>query len=91
MRTIEEVLATYTIADKEGLADALIQREDEVVGMIHNAATQFGMMPAIVAEVIATIGIGTPPDDETRNLIRMNFITLMEDLQRQHREQHPDN
>ena len=68
------------------LTSALVQREDEMADMFRMAGAQFGMFPQIIAEVFAEVGIGTPVDEQQRTLIHAQFVALMEELERQHRE-----
>lgn len=65
------------------LTAALVEREDEMADLFRLAGMQFGLYPWIVAEVFADVGIGTPPTEENRTLIRAQFIAGMEELQRQ--------
>lgn len=73
---------------KGALTRALHAREDAMAGIFFLAAQQFGMFPQIVAEVIAEAGLGTPPSEAEREIIRQNFTNLMEEVQRHWREQH---
>lgn len=86
MTTVADVLGRYTVTDPAGLESALLEREDGMVSSLHMAAVQFGLYPQIVAEVIASIGLGTPPDPDTRALIHGNFVRLMEQIQTAMRE-----
>lgn len=89
MTTLDEVLANYTVTDPEGLKRALVAREDGMRDILSLAGAQFGLFPAIVAEVLAQVGLGTEPSEEERDYIRTQFVALMEELQRQHREGNP--
>lgn len=79
------------LARVEGLTDEqraslralLLVREDNMADHFRLAAQQFGMYPEIVAEVIASAGLGSPMSDEARMLIRSNFVTLMRRLQQE--------
>lgn len=81
--TIDEVLDNYTVTDQAGLKAALLNREDAIRDLLFLAGTQFGLFPFIVAEVIAEVGLGTPPVEEERTMIRNNFQNGMEELRRQ--------
>lgn len=67
----------------EALVRALVEREDLMADMLRMAGMQFGVYPQIVAEVFAEVGIGSPVDGGQRQLIRHQFVQLMEELQRQ--------
>lgn len=84
--TINEVLNQYTVTDPEGLERALLSREDAIREMLFLAGQQFGLMPFIVAEVLATVGLGTPPPEDERVMIRQNFQRGMEELLRQQQQ-----
>jgi hypothetical protein len=61
----------------------LTAREDQIADYLRLAGAQFGMYPWIIAEVLAQIGLGTPPSEDERTLIRRQFIEGMEELRRQ--------
>lgn len=89
--SIDEILDQFEELEpptKAGLRAHLITREDQMAGIFFLAAQQFGMFPQIVAEVIAEAGLGTPPSEEEREIIRRNFTNLMEQIQQAWREQH---
>ena len=65
------------------MTDFLMQREDQIAETLRVAGSQFGLFPEIVAEVLTEIGIGTPPDDTTREFIKQNFIARMQWIQQQ--------
>jgi hypothetical protein len=65
------------------LSAALIEREDTIADQLRMAGMQFGLFPQIVAEVLAEVGLGTPPSPEARQEIRNQFTALMEEIQRQ--------
>jgi hypothetical protein len=65
------------------LQAVLMRREDEIAETLRVAGAQFGLFPEIVAEVLTEIGIGTPPDDTTREFIKQNFIARMQWIQQQ--------
>lgn len=84
MTTIADVLATQGI-DVEGengavLHEALLAREEELVGVLAINAVQFGVHPEIMAEVFAAIGIGRPKSDEEKALIHATYVAHMERL-----------
>jgi hypothetical protein len=85
--TIESIVRAHydnpATPPPEVLVQALVDREDRIVEQLHMAGMQFGLYPQIIAEVLATVGLGTPPSVEGRALIRQQFIALMEELQRQ--------
>ena len=73
----------------EGLHQALMEREDGMRDLLFLAGQQFGLFPAIVAEVLAEVGLGSPHNDEERNMIRANFNQLMEQFARAQRGEGP--
>lgn len=83
--TVRETVHTLGLdpESEDLLVTALMAREDIMVSALHMAGIQFGMMPGIVAEVLASIGIGTPPTDDERLLIRRNFIDTINSLREQ--------
>lgn len=83
MSTIKEILHEHD-ADNDQLEAALMKREDEIADALRLNGLQFGLYPEIVAEVLATIGIGTPPDEFARVMIRQQFETLMRRLHEEH-------
>lgn len=66
------------------LIEALTKREDDIADRLRLAGQQFGLYPEIVAEVLAEVGLGSPPTPEARQMIHDNFINLMERLRREH-------
>jgi hypothetical protein len=87
--SIDQVLDRFSVSDKAGLKAALLEREDAQADLLRTAGGQFGLFPEIVAEVITEIGIGTPPDEVTREFIRSNFTNRMAWIQEQQRGQQP--
>ena len=65
------------------LQTILLSREDQIAEALRMAGSQFGLFPEIVAEVLTEIGLGTPPDDTTREFIKSNFIARMQWIQQQ--------
>jgi hypothetical protein len=64
------------------LRTLLLAREDEMATQARLYGQQFGMFPGIVAEVIAQIGLGTPPTTEERLIIHNNFHAAVEQIRR---------
>jgi hypothetical protein len=92
--TLEEVVYAYrTLAEGSGTVDwddmvvALTAREDSMADGLRLAGSNLGAMPEFVAEVIAQIGLGTPPSEEGRALLRQQFAARMAWLQEQFRQQ----
>ena len=84
---IDAVLRT-TVPDmsddlRARLTVALVERENEMADLFRMAGIQFGLYPWIVAEVFAEVGIGTPPTDEARAMIRQQFLDGMAQLRAQ--------
>jgi hypothetical protein len=84
----EMVLASYSDGRwrRGDLIAALTRREDEMADSLRLAAQRFGLYPEIVAEVLAEVGLGTPPSPEARQMIHDNFVNLMERLRREHEQ-----
>lgn len=85
MYTLSHVLSHFPEVPEETrsrMYAQLVNREDAMVGILHMAGVQFGLFPQIVAEVLAEVGLGTPRSDEEREMIRLSFNTLMEQIQR---------
>lgn len=68
------------VQDAATIIAACTAREDEIADQLRMAGTQFGLFPEIVAEVLADIGLGTPPTPEARAMIHANYHALMERL-----------
>lgn len=88
-QSIREIVAEYAgssglEARHEALIAALYAREDNIGDLLRLAGQQFGMYPQIVSEVLAQVGVGTPLDETTREFIRAQFVTLMQQLREQH-------
>ena len=81
--TILERIEGLTDEQRVGLRTLLLVREDNMADYFRLAAQQFGMYPEIVAAVIVDAGLGTPPSDAEKTLIRTNFVNLMARLQRE--------
>lgn len=85
--TLEEIITQWVEADPplepEALLSALYTREDTLKIVFNLAGAQFGLMPFIVSEVLAQVGLGTPMSDEERALIHRNFQAGMEEIRRQ--------
>lgn len=60
----------------------LLSREDNIADHLRLAARQFNVKAEIVAEVLVQAGLGTPPSKEQRDLIRQNYLNLMDKTQR---------
>jgi len=64
--------------------EQLVGREQAMSDMFRLAGAQFGLYPQIVAEVLAEAQMGEPIEAAQREMIRAQFVALMEELQRQH-------
>jgi hypothetical protein len=60
--------------------EALVNREEQMAGVLHLAGQQFGLFPQIVAEVLAEVGMGAPKTTEERVMIHSSFHILMEQI-----------
>lgn len=80
MTTIADIIGLSTIpeGERQVIVNALVAREDDVADYLRLTAVQYGLYPEIVAESIAASGLGSPPSEEERTLIRTNWVGLME-------------
>lgn len=89
MMTVDYCLQRATAEDGtvnvEVLKAMLVTREDLMADHLRLAAQQFGLMPQIVAEVVAQLGLGTPLSEEERALVHQNFVTLMQQIEAERR------
>lgn len=83
------VESAFSAADREAIQAALVNRENHIADFLRLAAVQFGLFPQIVAEVIADVGLGTPPTPEVRTMIHQQFHGLMEAIARAQRGDGP--
>lgn len=75
---------------EEALLAALYQREDAISDALRALGAQFGLHPEIVADVVTNVvALGSPVPQETHQLIRAQFIALMERLAREQRGEGP--
>lgn len=80
--TLAAVVHEHYGSGEEALLAALTAREDVVADALRLMATQFGLYPEIVAEVVTNaIRLGTPVPEETHQHIRNQFVALMQRLQ----------
>jgi hypothetical protein len=88
--TIESVVRQHyddpATPPPEALVQALVERENTMADMFRMAGIQFGLYPQIMAEVFAEVGIGSPISPEQRQMVRTQFIALMQEFERQQRE-----
>lgn len=84
-QTIADLVDIY-VGDRDRLVAALTAREDALADVLRLAGVQFGLYPELVAEVLASVGLGTPPSPEMRELIRVNFTARMEQLRRDYEQ-----
>lgn len=82
-----EQATTDGVINPDVLRAMLRTREDLMADHLRLAAQQFGLMPQIVAEVVAQLGLGTPLSAEERALVQQNFIALMEQIAEAQRQQ----
>lgn len=82
--SIEDVLIKVARenVDTKGTIALLQEREDLICDGLRAAGMQFGLFPAIVAEVLMEVELGTPPSAEQRTLIHNQFHLQMEELRR---------
>lgn len=90
--TLAEIAARFPdqISTADELFMTLRAREDNMADIFRLAGMQFGLFPFIVSEVIAQVGLGTPPSEEERDLIRRAYVEGMEELQRQQQPPPPE-
>jgi hypothetical protein len=68
------------VVNPDVLRALLVAREDNMADHLRLAGAQFGLIPELVAAVIADLGLGTPLSDEERIIIRNNFINKMREI-----------
>jgi hypothetical protein len=86
-----EVIGFDTSTEEGNLVrTALMARDNATADFLRLSGQQFGLRPEFVAEVIAQSGLGDRPTPAERELIRRNFITLMEQMRREFNEQPPN-
>ncbi len=81
--TERDQLDAKTFTDLERV---LTEREDNIKDILLMAGVQFGLMGFVTAEVLAQVGLGTPPSEQERQLIRDSYINGMNELMRQQQE-----
>ena len=82
MDTLAEIVDRANSIEDPSLMRDLLAREDAIRDSLQFAAMQYGLFPQIVAEVIAELGIGTPPPPEVRAHIRAQYEGLMAEIRR---------
>jgi hypothetical protein len=97
--TIQEVLArvkvqhpndvNWTAAGFGAVQEALLERENQIVDLLHMAGSQFGLFPQIVAQVLSQVRLGTPKSEAERLLLHQQFVALMEQIARAQRGEGP--
>ena len=90
--SLREVLESHDFDVEDGgvgqaVYEGLLIREDLMAEHLRVAGLMFGAHPPIVAEALATIGIGTPLGEEQRAFIRTQFINHIEALRRAYEEE----
>lgn len=83
------VLERWGLDTDERLVAALREREDNIADLLRMAGLQFGLFPQIVSEVLAESGLGTPVPAEEREMIRAQFVALMEQIAAANRGEGP--
>jgi hypothetical protein len=80
--SIADIVNRYDLPDTDAraLTQALVDREQAMVDVLHQAGMQFGLFPQIVAEVLAQVEMGEPIPTEQRALIHSQFHVLMEQI-----------
>lgn len=88
MTTIREVLeatmrGTHPVVIGR-VEEALLAREDNIADTLRMTGVEsFGLEPAIIAEVLTEVGLGTPPSTEARAEIHNQFHATIERLRRE--------
>lgn len=80
MKTIEEILSEHITGDAlipEGLNAALIEREQEAMDTLRIVASEFGLLPPVVAKVICLLGLGTPCEGDERKHVDEQYAALL--------------
>ena len=82
MTSITEIVASSTVpeAERAVLVASLVERENIMADQLRSLGQQFGLYPEIVAESLASVGMGSPLDETTRAYVRQQFVDLMERL-----------
>jgi hypothetical protein len=80
--SIESVLDQHLGARPPSLAEALVEREEQIADILRIVGVQWGVLPPIMAEVFAQIGLGRPISTEQRALIHSQFHRAVEAIQR---------
>jgi hypothetical protein len=86
VRAILDQVQGLSEGERQALAVALVQRENEMADKLRMIGAQFGMYPQIVALALAEVGLGTPVTEEELALLRQNYINLIEQLNHQNGE-----
>lgn len=72
-----EQATTDGVVNPDVLRALLVAREDNMADHLRLAGLQFGLIPELVAAVIADLGLGTPLSDDEKAIIRNNFQEVM--------------
>lgn len=83
MDSLHDVLSKHNLDGNEVLYADLLAREDAIADSLRAAGMQLGAMPEFVAKALMDVGLGTPPDPDTRQFLDAQFATRLEWLQQQ--------
>lgn len=86
MKTIEEVLAEHITGDAlipEGLAAALVEREQEGVDRLRLYADRLGLAGVVVSKVFAEVGLGEPMTDEMKAHVEQQYQAVLAEAREQ--------
>lgn len=82
MNTLTEIVEQHVESDAppEALVAALMAREDAIRDALFLTSARLGLFPQIVAEELVAVGLGTPPTEAERAMIRQNYVALWEQI-----------
>lgn len=90
MKSIKETLAstltedaTVTAQDLALVEHDLIAREQEAMDTLRIVASEFGLLPPVVAKVICLLGLGTPCEGDARKHVEEQYAALLQQIEEQ--------
>jgi hypothetical protein len=93
MKTIEEIIEDHVTSDAAPsvetiaeLRDDLTAREQEAMDTLRVVASEFGLLPAVVAKVICMLGLGAPCEGEEREHVDAQYAALLAQIEEQRQE-----
>lgn len=93
MNTIEEIIEQHispegnvTPESLVALRDVLTAREQEAMDTLRVVASEFGLLPPVVAKVICLLGLGTPCEGEAREHVDAQYAALLQQIEDQRQQ-----